>query len=90
MAKQKTEKQHYPDSSPHSPGGPGVNPFRGEPTGGTGNVNPSGPSIGTEGWGSGSGEEHTTGTPLNPAGKQPKKTPHSQKAEKSSPDRHRR
>lgn len=46
-----------------TPGGGNVNPFSHEgkgSTGGSGGVNPSGPSTGTEGWGLGADEGSTT------------------------------
>lgn len=48
-----------------TPGPPATNPFsvgRTGTTGGTGHVNPSGPSTGTEAWGIVDGESKTTGT----------------------------
>jgi len=71
MVKRKeSERSQYPDSTAQAPGGSGVNPFRGEPTGGTGKVNPSGPSTGTEGWGIGPGEANTTGVSQGSLGKE--------------------
>ncbi|HYG99141.1 MAG TPA: DUF1059 domain-containing protein [Terriglobales bacterium] len=51
-------------SSAETPGPDGTNPFTHErpgSTGGTGDVNPSEPTVGTEGWGLGENEESTTG-----------------------------
>lgn len=48
-----------------TPGPASTNPFsqgRSGTTGGTGDVNPSDPTVGTEAWGLGSREKHTTGT----------------------------
>lgn len=57
-----------------TPGGPGVNPFHDNASGGTGSVNPSGPTTGTEGWGIGPGEANTTGVPQGSLGKRPQHT----------------
>lgn len=60
----------------HTPGPPGTNPFSHEregATGGTGGVNPSAPTTGTEGWGLGSKEDSTTGEGQGRLGSQ---TPH--------------
>jgi predicted small metal-binding protein len=54
-----------PLSSPQTPGPGGTNPFsegRKGTTGGTGGVNPSAPTIGTEAWGLAPNEAKTTGS----------------------------
>lgn len=55
-----------------TPGGGNVNPFsegRKGTTGGSGGVNPSGPTTGTEGWGLGASEGRTTGVSQGALGK---------------------
>ncbi len=43
-----------------TPGAPGVNPFNNDEGAGSGEVNPSGPTTGTEGWGLRPDEEPKT------------------------------
>ena len=61
-----------------TPGGGNVNPFdqgRKQTTGGTGAVNPSAPTTGTEGYGLGSNESETTGVGQGQLGASQSKQP---------------
>lgn len=54
-------EQQQPDTTTTHPANPENNPFSGSPTGGVGDVDPSGPTVGTEDWGRRSSESNVIG-----------------------------